>query len=287
MSRKSSAPSCVASEWFILMGYTMILLPILIKVAAINKITQHSRRLKNVDIDLKKLILYPLYTLGLVILPYLITWTCLDHSKPIEVLSFEDGVFGSNTINVLTYCSSVSNVWNYGTYVWHGFLLCSTCIIALQSLYVNVSAEMDESKKICYMVYSQFIFLMLRAGVPFLMKQHEYALSHMQGIISLLLSLDVITMLLIYMGPILLSLVYPNLMQQSSSSMKSNNSSIRVVNKSLRESRKLQQDSVKIVMNAFGIEQSECDIPSGIGNILNLRSSGVCAIKQNAPVRRK
>ena len=277
----TSSGSCIVSEWFILAGYTLALSPIFIKVAAINKISHNAERLQRTMIDGRKLKIYPLYVLAPVII-FLTLWTAIDRPLPTEALSMQDNdTFGTN-IKVSTYCASNSKTWIFVAYSWQALILVSATVLTFQSR--NVQQDMNESRILSFMIYSQSMFYILRVATVLLTNNDE-SHSLQAPLLSLAFSVDVITSSLIYMTPKLL---------HSCITSKDSNSTLNMATITTsamsHEVRRARYESVRKIKNTFpGMESSVCDdcTHQSISNFKKLRQTGASAIKQKEEVVRE
>ncbi len=123
--------SCVTAEWTVLLGYTLELAPILVKVQAINKVTREAMRFRRIEIDAKKLRRYPFF-FAIPVLIFLIVWTSVD--MPMSMNNLEiDGIEEGRSVELNKSCSSVLQTWSIMAYAWQGLLLLSASVLAFQS----------------------------------------------------------------------------------------------------------------------------------------------------------
>lgn len=185
---------CVLRGWTVTLGYTMQLVPILLKVAAINKITQQSLKLKKVSFTVKGLKNGVLGITTIVTL-YLTIWTIFDPmiKQEYRVLDYDNGL-----IKVSPSCSSRSNGWIIAEYVWEALLLIIILVLALQSK--SLIRELDESHALPLMVYTHFLFLIIRLIVGWFGLSHLIKSNVQSGVTSMLLSGDTLLCVIIYFG---------------------------------------------------------------------------------------
>lgn len=190
-----SPASCSASIWFVLLGYTLQFVPLLIKIAAINRISHQSMSFQRVDFKLKNLKLAVFYLILLVLL-FLSIWTYIDPNTSVvnEILKDREQGIVSSSVR----CASASRIWRVITFVWEAVLLLCILVLALQSQ--SMIAELDESQALTLMVYTHFLFLVLRLIVGWMGLLGSIMANIEGGITSLLLSLDTILCVLIYFG---------------------------------------------------------------------------------------
>lgn len=188
---------CVTAEWGVLLGYTLEIAPILIKVQAINHVTRESVRFRRIRVNTKKLKTYPIYFAVPVII-YLIVWTCVDMPKSTSAAIF-DNSDNENVVNIDYACSSKLQIWVIIGYVWQVLLLLSASVLAFLSR--DVVEEMNESQWIGFLTYSHLMFLIFRIVVRGLWSNGVILGSVASSSISMILSLDVIVGAVIYFGP--------------------------------------------------------------------------------------
>jgi len=74
--------SCIAEVWLINLGYTVELVPLIIKVAAVNKIVQASQRMKRVVLK-RSALFRAVIVISVLVVLFLVLWTILDSPKKI------------------------------------------------------------------------------------------------------------------------------------------------------------------------------------------------------------
>ena len=191
--------TCVTSIWFVNVGHTLELAPLLVKVSAINRLMSASRRLEKVKIERGSLFKSVMVITSSIVV-YLIIWSAVDApSKQGELtLTTETEETTGETIVYQTYyCSSESDVWLYIAFGWTGLLLLSSTVLAIQMR--NVRQEFNESLTLGMMTYSHFILAVLRLVTFFL--ADSLGESDSARYRSILLSIDAIASLIIYFLP--------------------------------------------------------------------------------------
>ena len=187
----------MTAEWGVLLGYTLEIAPILIKVQAVNFVTRESIRFKRISINTKKLRTFPIYFAVPVVI-YLIVWTSVDMPKSTSAVHFNSSD-NDNIVNIDYVCSSTSQIWVIIGYIWQAFLLLSASVLAFQSR--DVAEEMNESQWIGFLTYSHLMFLAFRIVVRGLGSDEVILGSVASLSVSMILSLDVIVGAAIYFGP--------------------------------------------------------------------------------------
>jgi hypothetical protein len=187
---------CVAQSWLVNLGYTIELVPLLVKVAAINKILTSAKKMKRVKITKEGMML----NVGFVLIPvliYLVVWTVVDPPRQVEqrILSEED----NTTIETSQTCQSENDFWFVAALCWQALLLLTATVLAFQSR--EIVQEFNESRSLGTMIYSHFLFMALR-GITFNLGKQEILLPNaVAGVTSVLLSLDTLFAIMIYLVP--------------------------------------------------------------------------------------
>ena len=169
------------------------------------------------------------------------------------------------------YCTSSSNVWSVISYLWQALMLLSATVLAFQSR--DVIEEMNESQHLGFMVYSQSIFLTIHIIVAALSEKTTFfPSSYKSPIMSIVLSLDIISTMMIYMGPKFYLIFKHRGLNNSNTSILPH----------LRPSKnkKTKQSSGKSMIKQFGLKMNEYthDHSDSFG-YMALRKAGVNVIK--------
>lgn len=192
-----SIPSCVATIWFTNLGYTLELAPLIVKVAAINRLMSAAQQLRRVHVNRKSLF-GMVYLLCFFVVVFLLLWSIFD--TPVEHTSYrlsddqrtnEDG---DTIVWMHTFCQSDSDGWLYGSAVWHSLLLLSATVLAFQTR--RLRSEFNEAQTLALMIYSHFLFLILRI-ITFSIETDDNQWETVRYR-SLIFSADAIATLLIY-----------------------------------------------------------------------------------------
>lgn len=187
--------SCSISQWAVTLGFTLQFVPLLIKIAAINRITHQSLSMNRVNFKMKNL-KKVVFSMIFLIIVYLSIWTFFDANTKVLRQVFSDRENG--IVDTSVKCASSSSIWNIVSFVWEGVLLLCILVLALQS--ESLIAELNESQSLTLMVYTHFLFLVLRLIVGWMGLLDLIMGNIERGIISLLLSLDSILCIVIYFG---------------------------------------------------------------------------------------
>eukprot|EP00980_Cylindrotheca_fusiformis_P013491 scaffold3448_cov92-Cylindrotheca_fusiformis.AAC.1 len=183
---------CLSQFWLVTLGFTMGMVPLIIKVDALNQLMRASRHMRRVVI--KPAALYAkIAALLLLVTIYLIVWSVVDPPQPTtrHILS-ED----RNTVYTQVGCLSRSRAWMTVYYLWEGLLVLVAIVLAFQSR--KAKAEFNESKSLGLLIYSHFVFSMVRVAIFYVYDDDIYTA---YAATSFLLSVDVIIGVSIYLLP--------------------------------------------------------------------------------------
>ena len=200
---------CVSQKWFITLGYTFELVPLLVKIAAINRVVVATRRMKHVRISMRSLF-FTVVAVVLVVMVFMTLWTVLDSPQRHE----DRYLKGVNTITTAVVCASDSGFWDLLVLCWSGVLILCATVLAFQSR--DMKEEFNDSKSLGTMIYSHFIFAVLRvvalslSGMQISEDENNGGYppiepSTLAAASSFLLSADVIAAVTIYVVPKLVS----------------------------------------------------------------------------------
>lgn len=138
------------------LGYTLAIVPILIKVSVINKLAKVGMGCKRVEIDrnqFKKILTVTVCILFL----FLVLWTSIDIPRKTEQYAMSKQNIAD--FNVSIGCESRRVEWKIVAYGWEFLLLLSATIITFQSR--DVIQQLNESHSLTLMVYSHFMFVIV------------------------------------------------------------------------------------------------------------------------------
>ncbi|KAL3909860.1 MAG: hypothetical protein SGILL_007919, partial [Bacillariaceae sp.] len=197
---------CTAQVWFVNLGYAVHLLPLLVKIAAINKIMSSAKQLKRIKIHKGQMLKTLAGLLGLVIV-YLIIWSTVD---PIEVVAQRTVSDTTSTVvEECITCTSHNNFWYYLALTFQAIMLLMAAVLAFQSRHAPF--EFNESRALGTMTYSHLLFVILRGIVLMFRDRGILEPGVSAAVMSYLLSLDTLTAMGIYIVPKLLQARSPKL----------------------------------------------------------------------------
>jgi len=200
---KPSKGMCISSVWFINVGYTLVLVPTLVRVSAIIKVLQAGRKFRRVTVD-KNQLLKTSIGISAIAAVFCAIWTGVDPLMVQEELSMVDetNILGETVVWVSYYCESESGGWFLFSFVWQCLLLISGSVLAYQIR--SAPPIVNDSKELAFMIYSSSISLILRIVVYVL----GYTLplvtrGSLQKVRSLLWSIDSVVHICIYFSKFL------------------------------------------------------------------------------------
>jgi 7 transmembrane sweet-taste receptor of 3 GCPR len=153
--------TCSSVIWFVHVGYTLVLVPLIVKVAAVNRMMSAARSLRRVTI--KRSELYKAVgAFSLLIIIYLAVWSALDPPRQTVEYSLSEDVTPSGERIVYTsyFCSVQHEGWPIAAETWTGILLVCASVLAFQTR--NTIQTFNESRTLAFFTYSHFVFMVLR-----------------------------------------------------------------------------------------------------------------------------
>ena len=203
-SLSASNATCVAGIWFVHLGFTLDLVPLIIKAAALNSMMISAKRMRRVTLSRHKLH-GVVVLIGLVIAMYLALWIALDPPREVaeyslssETTGIEDDLMHSRIVHKVYYCSGgESDAWAFSGLGWNTLLLLCASVLAFQTR--NIKNDFNESRTLAFLIYSHSVFVVLRICTYFLSEHFEGStLRQMRGI---LFAVDQIAVCIIYFLP--------------------------------------------------------------------------------------
>ena len=184
------------------LGYTVEIVPMLIKVSTINKLTAEALHCRRINLDPKHFTKIFSTTI-VVIVAFLTLWIVIDTPtrRQEHIFNSNESINenGNYIIRRHTGCASSSAVWEVLAFVWEIGILMAATVITFQSR--NLISALNESHALSFMVYSHFLFLLMRLATNGLVMSGVIHMSIGQKIISMYLSTDTIISILVYFGP--------------------------------------------------------------------------------------
>jgi 7 transmembrane sweet-taste receptor of 3 GCPR/C2 domain len=188
--------TCISLTWFLLFGYTVELVPVLVKTAAINKLVQSAKRQKRVNINrfglLRKVALC-----CFTVMAFLTVWTIFDTIGRSEVRRISKG--DNYVVESDVRCTSQYPAFQIAAYTWEAFLLMAGTVLAVQSR--DVVKEFNESKSLGIMVYSHLMFLVLRGFCIIFYYSDTFSYAFVAALLSYNYTFDAMIAMTIYVLP--------------------------------------------------------------------------------------
>jgi len=194
--------TCMVTEWFITLGYSLVLVPLIVKVSAINKLFQSAAKFKRVKITPVKLYKIIGGINGGVVL-FLIVWSVLDPftaTKEVRLTGDPNG-FGGEWVEMYDSCSTKQSFWYMVVFVYNILLCVAATVLAVQTR--NVKQEFNESIRLGHVVYATFLTQLLLVLIYMLGPSNSSLLkpTTAAAISSFLLNANIIVMLAVYFFP--------------------------------------------------------------------------------------
>lgn len=190
--------TCIVAIWLVNIGYTLELVPLIVKVAAINRLMNAARRMKRVVVNRSYLVGVVVLITALVVI-FLVLWTVIDPPQRSAEYDLTATMVGNNeTVVMLTYyCSSNSDIWQFISVGWNALLLLCASVLAFQTR--KLRQDFNESQTLAMMTYSHFVFVILRVITYSL--SSDLSQSTLSIFQSFIYSADTIATIFIYFVP--------------------------------------------------------------------------------------
>ena len=224
---KPSNATCITIIWFINFGYTLEFVPLIVKVAAVNKLIGSARRFRRVVLSRRSLFSAVL-AISAIVFIFLLIWTIYDPPTRNKEYILTDIVNddGYTIIDVTHFCSSDSAMWDYIAVGWNTLLLLCATVLAFQTR--TLQKDFNESQTLAFLIYSHFVFVVLRL-ITVILQQWSGTTTSVEKLVALrsfLFSLDTIATILIYFVPKFTTAANKNNVDRSSSSTSMNNNDL-------------------------------------------------------------
>lgn len=202
---RASDASCLAGIWFVHLGYTLELVPLIIKVAALNKLMTSAQRFERVKLSRRSLH-GAVALVGLAVCIVLAVWSATDPPRQVAEHSMSDDLsppgerlFDAWIVDRELYCSSgESDAWEFAGLGWNTLLLLAASVLAFQTR--NLKEDFNESRTLAFLIYSHAIFVVLRIST-YLLPSDSFEGSTLRFMRGLLYAVDQIAACLIYFLP--------------------------------------------------------------------------------------
>mmetsp|Transcript_14818 Transcript_14818/g.26506 ORF Transcript_14818/g.26506 Transcript_14818/m.26506 type:complete len:339 (+) Transcript_14818:1967-2983(+) len=196
--------ACITSVWLLNVGYTLVLVPTLVRVSAIIKVIQAGKKFRRVNVD-KKILVITSIGISAIAAVFCGLWTGLDPMKVQEEVSIDDEAKNDlgetvTSVSYSYYCESVSNAWYWVSFVCQCLLLVSGSALAFQLR--SAPKIVNDSRELAFMIYSSFMFLILRIVLQVVISssppEASLTRSSLQKTTSIFWSIDSIVNVCIY-----------------------------------------------------------------------------------------
>jgi hypothetical protein len=171
--------------------------PLLVKIAAINRLMKASRQMRRVV--LKRRSLYGAVAgISTLIMVFLLVWTLLDPPDiAVDYILTDEVTEGATVVKYTLYCSSDTEAWQFAAVSWNAILLLCATVLAFQAR--STRKDLNESKTLVFLIYSHFLFAMARV-ITFVLPDsvNNTTLGEAR---SLIFCLDTILTIIIYFVP--------------------------------------------------------------------------------------
>jgi ABC-type proline/glycine betaine transport system substrate-binding protein len=211
-SREPTTYTCLGSSWAILLGYTLELVALIVKTAAIATLVEASKKLRRIKLA-RRTLFQTVVAFLLLVGIYLVCLSLMD--PPTRQTHFqltdkktENGWY---QVDAHYYCASEQKIWNYLAVAWQVFLLAIALVLAIKTR--AIVPEFNESRRLGLTVYSHSFFVILRIITSSL----TGTIANMHAFQRYVASGDALATLLIYFAPMFLSIVKKDEVGQSSS----------------------------------------------------------------------
>lgn len=188
--------TCVTVVWLVANGYTLLLVPLIVKVAAMNKVMRAARKFRRVVLDRTQLFGAVAAIEALVVM-YLTLWTIFDAPRKQAQYELTDSQtdVGEYVVYVGYYCASNSRGWMIGSVSWNFLLIVCATIFAFATR--TFESQFRETQTLAFMIYSHFIFAVMR----FLVVLWDSDRADLRLVQSVVYGVDIAATVVIYFIP--------------------------------------------------------------------------------------
>jgi hypothetical protein len=191
--------TCVAIIWTINIGYSLELVPLIVKMTAFYRLMRAAKRLRHVKLTTSLLFGWVVGLTFLVVI-FLSLWTALDPPEISPEYNMLESVSDDgNALQVFVthFCESYSQAWSYAAVGWHLVLLAAATVQAVHTR--SLRKEINESQTLAVLIYSHAVFVVLRLLV--LLLDGTINRTDLANASSLIFAVDVIATIGIYFFP--------------------------------------------------------------------------------------
>ena len=152
--------TCNLSVWFVVLGYTIQLVPAIVKVSAIHKLMKAAERLQRLELP-KVQLFGAVATVTTMVVIFLSCWSAIDPRQRNNEFFLSDEVNedGETIVIMKPFCDSSGAFWTLMALAWFSTLMVVASVLAFKTR--NLREELAESRSLALLVYSHFLFLIL------------------------------------------------------------------------------------------------------------------------------
>ena len=156
---------CVSVIWLTNLGYVVLLVPLAIRIDAINRLASSGKQMHRVRLRTTKMF-GAVATMMCLVGSFLVAWTITDPPQKGTHYQLTGQVTAQNETVVTTSesCRSGSDLWFIVSLCWQALLLFPSMVVAFVAS--RVVEDMNDTKTMALVLYTQAAFLILR-GVGF------------------------------------------------------------------------------------------------------------------------
>jgi len=192
--------TCVASVWMSSLGYCWILIPLLIRIDAINKLFASGKQMQRVRLGKYKFMLSVLGT-SCAVAAFLLVWTVIDTPSVRDEfdLSNSPNPNGETVVAVSSYCGSDDAVWYSVNVAWQLLVAFFAAVLAFMAS--RVREDINDARMLSLVIVAHLLFAILRM-VMLLLGSSLDDVDRM-AYTSLLMSLECLAALVVFIAPTL------------------------------------------------------------------------------------
>ena len=194
--------TCIIVHWIINIGYTLVLVPLIVKVAAVIKLASAAKKMRRLRLTREKLFRAVWCIFSLVVV-FMILWTVLDPPRSAYEYKLKLHDRNENGDTIVSYrriCHGNSMAFQSVSVGWHMFMLVVASVLAVQMSKIE-SQELSESGTLAVLIYSHAVFVLIRMVTYFLGSSMAVKESLLIEMRSIVFSLDALSTILIYFMP--------------------------------------------------------------------------------------
>lgn len=187
---------CVSILWLTHLGFVVHVIPVAMRIYAINKLLGTGQITKRVRVKRSKLSRF--LFLGVILMSaFLLGWTL--SSPPAKMYEYELLTETSEVIQTDACSFSEAEEWEITSLLIHFVLLLPPTIIG--SLALRVRENLNDSVQLSLVMFSHILFMIVRGALQVAVSSSETFSSDGMGWLAIALSVDVILSLVVYLGP--------------------------------------------------------------------------------------